>query len=114
MGADACTLPWSCLISAFESVFVQVLSAGKNATSRRPGGGTELASGGCSLVASLRERRGWVPGGLGGNLPFPRAFDGGQAAGHPPRAACGHLTHTQPPPPPFLPGPPSSQGPLLA
>lgn len=36
---------------------------GRMCPALRPGGGTELASGGSRLVASLRERRGWVPGG---------------------------------------------------
>lgn len=64
LGAEVSTLPLFCLIGVFKSIFVQVRSAGKNATGLPTWGRDRLASRGCSLVASLRERRGWALGVL--------------------------------------------------
>lgn len=62
-GAVVFMLPLSCLISILESIFVQVLSAGKNVCGPPTWGRDQAGHGGCSLVASLRERRGWAPRG---------------------------------------------------
>lgn len=60
---------------------------GRMCPALRPGGGTELASGGSSLVASLRERRGWVPGGSVGAFNLLGGLWWGCAAGPPRRVS---------------------------
>lgn len=77
---------------------------GKMRPARRPGGGTELASGGCSLVASLRERRGWAPGGSAGGFNRLGGLQCGPCC-RPQSSLCPRPLHTQAPHaamPPFL------------
>ena len=96
-------LPLSCLISILESIFVQVLSAGKNVCGPPTWGRDQAGHGGCSLVASLRERRGWAPRGWERGFNLSGAFCGSHAAT--PKTASPCPVHTEAP---TLPYPPSS------
>lgn len=89
-------LPLSCLISIFESIFVQVLSAGKNVCSLPTWGRDQAGHGGCSLVASLRERRGWAPQGLEQGFNLSGGFLW-QPCCRPQNSLCPSPVHTETP-----------------